>query len=88
MYVAERCLGEEKGTVPEMADCGPFCLPLWGSPWPHRCLPCRMARMGWTVPSAVTAAMRMAATPPRAIAAASRDGQVRAKEMENVPIYA
>lgn len=45
--------------------------------------------MGCTVPSAVTAAMRTAATPPQAIAAASPDGQVRAEgtllEMENEP---
>lgn len=32
------------------------------------------------MPSAATAAMQMAATPPRAIAAASPDGQVRAKD--------
>lgn len=35
--------------------------------------------MGSTVLSAVTAATQMAATPPRAIAAASLDGQVRTK---------
>jgi hypothetical protein len=37
-----------------------------------------MALMGWTVPSAVTAAMQMAVTPLQAIAAASLDGQVGA----------
>lgn len=47
-----------------------------------------MARTGWTVLSAVTAATQMAATPPQAIAAASQDGQVRAGEMGSMPICA
>lgn len=37
----------------------------------------RMVPTAWTVPSAVTAATLTGATPPRATAAASRDGQVQ-----------